>query len=82
MQPAIEFDQDGWATEKPHVKCCKMPFQVSSKEQEIYKTLLHGHCQHKDKKSEDHQCCGAMTITENALVLRCKKCGDAKGEFK
>ncbi len=82
MQPAKEFDPKGWHTEKPHVKCCKMPRTICEKEAEVSDLLLTSHCEHPDKKSANHECCGAITISRNAIVLRCKKCGDAKATWQ
>lgn len=79
--PTSEAITENWHTEKPHVKCCKMPYQVRDSEVKLYKTLLHSHCDHPDKRKGNHDCSGAITISENALILRCKKCGDAKGVF-
>ena len=76
-----KISSDGWHTKNPHLKCCRIPYQVKQKDIEVYKLLLHSHCQHPDKKNNDHQCCGVITISEKSIVLRCKKCGDAKGQF-
>lgn len=78
---ATDFDPEGWHTDKKHVKCCKMPTIVEGKEAEVYRILLNHHCQHPDKETGEHQCTGAITISENAVVARCKRCGDWKGEL-
>lgn len=61
------------------LKYCKVPHAVPAKESDIYRHLLHAHCQAPDKDSANHQCQGAITITNASLVARCKRCGDCKG---
>lgn len=73
-----QFDKDGWYTKAPHIKCCKMPKTVNEKEAKVYDILLASHCDHPDKNKGAHECCGAITISKNAIVCRCKKCGDSK----
>lgn len=63
------------------ITCCRMPYQVKPEEAQLYKHLLHCHCQHDDKDGESHECTGAITLSEQAMVLRCKQCGDAKGSY-
>jgi hypothetical protein len=75
-----DFDNKGWHTDKPHLKCCKTPKIIEGKEVELYETLLHAHCEHPDKDN-GHECCGRVTITRKTLVLNCAKCGDAKAVF-
>lgn len=63
------------------VRYCKMPKPVKPDEAEIYRHLLYCHCEHPDKDNHSHSCSGAITISEQAIVLRCKQCGDAKGNY-
>ncbi len=60
---------------------CKLLYPVEPKEAALYRKLLACHCKHVEKDEPGHKCTGAATITENAIVLRCKQCGDAKGSF-
>lgn len=60
---------------------CKMPFEVKANEASLYRRLLACHCQHEDKGADTHKCTGAITLSEEAIVLRCKHCGDAKGKY-
>jgi len=76
-----EYNNEGWHSTTPHLKCCKTPFKVIGKEKTIYKTILHSKCEHPNKEDDKHLCCGAITLTEKSILLRCKKCGDAKGLF-
>jgi flavoprotein len=61
--------------------CCRLPYDVKPREADLYRKILSCHCKHVDKDEPGHQCTGAATISENAIVLRCKQCGDAKGTF-
>lgn len=71
------------STEGGRIKAtmCRMPYPVKPDEASLYRKLVHAHCKHKDKGCEDHQCTGAVTLTENHILMRCKQCGDAKGAF-
>lgn len=41
--------------------------------------MMHAHlCDHADKGSEKHKCCGKMTMTCNALSVSCVLCGEGK----
>ena len=63
------------------VKYCKLPHEITGKEAKIYRSILHMHCSADDKDSPDHQCQGAITISNASLVARCKRCGDCKGQL-
>jgi len=81
MSKDLDFHPQGWHGDKTAAKCCKMAQKIPEVEANIYKTLIKSKCDHPGKGEENHQCCGAITITENHILLRCKKCGDAKGVF-
>lgn len=60
-------------------QCCRMPAPARRKEAtlmtKIRDLVVKGHC--ADKRPA-HKCCGAVTITRDAIVLQCPRCGDAK----
>lgn len=65
---------------KPVIKTCLVPEPVeNAKERKLYRsirdTLVRGHC--ADKRPS-HKCLGRVTITRDAIVLQCPRCGDAK----
>ena len=64
------------------INFCNLPTQVPPKEAKIYKMFLRSHCDASDKEDDNHQCQGVLSISRNAIVLRCKRCGDAKGSLE
>lgn len=58
---------------------CRMPTRAPQQEAEIYRSmrdhLIQAHC--ADKRPA-HKCCGQITITRDAIVLQCPRCGDDK----
>ena len=67
---------------RKNIKYCHIPSQVDPEEAKAYSLLLKAHCDADDKHSDKHECQGVISISTKSLVLRCKKCGDAKGTIK
>lgn len=59
--------------------CCEMPTPAPAAEAAVYRSfrdlVIKAHC--ADKRPS-HRCAGQITITRDAILLQCPRCGDAK----
>lgn len=56
---------------------CHMPVKINRDDSEVYDLMLSAHCADKDNPGHV-KCIGTVSISTDALVVRCKRCGDAK----